>query len=127
MAMTEGSGQAAKFVAVEDAGALEELFARSGDAPVVLFKHSTTCPISARAHRQMSQLDRAVAPEVALVVVQSAREVSMQLAERTGIRHESPQVIVLRGGEPVWSATHYDITSEAVESALREKGNGDRA
>jgi bacillithiol system protein YtxJ len=117
--MTEASRKAAEFVAVEDAGALEELFARSNEAPVVLFKHSTTCPISAHAYRQMARLDGEAAAEVALVVVQSARPVSNQVAERTGLRHESPQAIVLRGGRPVWSASHYEITTEAVETAVR--------
>lgn len=118
--MTETSRQAAEFVEIEDAGALEELFARSNDAPVVLFKHSTTCPISAHANRQMLRLSRAVSPEVALVVVQSARAVSKEVAERTGVRHESPQVIVLRGGKSVWTASHYDITTDSVEGAVRE-------
>lgn len=118
--MTEASRQAAKLVEIEDAGALEEMFARSNDAPVILFKHSTTCPISAHAHRQMSRLDRAVSAEIALVVVQKARAVSNQVAERTGLRHESPQAIVLRGGRPVWSASHFDITAEAVEGAVRD-------
>jgi bacillithiol system protein YtxJ len=118
--MTGASRQAAELVEIEDAGALEEMFARSNDAPVVLFKHSTTCPISAHAHRQMSRLSRAVSAEIALVVVQRARAVSNQVAERTGVRHESPQVIVLRGGKPVWSASHYDIATDSVESAVRE-------
>jgi bacillithiol system protein YtxJ len=61
-----------------------------------------------------------VANEVSLVVVQRARDVSSEIASRTGVRHESPQAIVLRNGEAVWSASHYDITSDAVEQALRK-------
>lgn len=118
--MTEASRQPAELVEIEDALALEELFTRSNEAPVVLFKHSTTCPISARAHREMSQFDRAVSPQIALVVVQSARSVSQGVAERTGVRHESPQVIVLRHGKPVWTASHFDITAAAVEGTVRE-------
>ena len=118
--MAEASRQAAEFVEIEDAGALEELFARSDDAPVVLFKHSTTCPISAHAHRQMSRLSRAVSPKIALVVVQRARAVSNGVAERTGVRHESPQVIVLRRGKSVWTTSHFDITTDSVESAVRD-------
>jgi bacillithiol system protein YtxJ len=108
--MAEASKQAAPFVAVKDAGALEELFARSNQSPVLLFKHSTTCPIS----------DAGAAGEVALVVVQTARPLSNEIAERTGVRHESPQAIVLRAGKPVWTASHYDITAAAVEQAVRE-------
>lgn len=118
--MAEASQRAVEFVEVDDANALEELFARSQSAPVVLFKHSTTCPISARAHRQMSQLDRERVGEVALVVVQTARSVSDEIARRTGIGHESPQVFILRDGQQVWNASHFDITAEAVEAAVNE-------
>jgi bacillithiol system protein YtxJ len=105
-----------QFTQITDTDALEQLLARSHDAPVVLFKHSTTCPISAAAYKQMSEVEN----EISLVVVQRAREVSSEIAERTGIRHESPQTIVLRNGEAVWNASHFDITKGAVEQAVRE-------
>jgi bacillithiol system protein YtxJ len=114
--MAQASPQESNFVAVEDRTALEELIARSQNAPVVLFKHSLTCPISARAYRQMQAYDG----EVALVVVQRAREVSREVEARTGVRHESPQVIILRAGKAAWSASHFDITAAAVAQAARE-------
>jgi bacillithiol system protein YtxJ len=118
--MAEASQQAVEFVEVEDTAALDQLFARSKDAPVVLFKHSTTCPISARAHGQMSKLDRDAVGDVAMVVVQHARPVSDEIARRTGVRHESPQTFILRNGKAVWHASHFDITSDAVERAVGE-------
>ena len=120
MIMPETSEQATNFAPVTDAGELDALLARSHDAPVVLFKHSTTCPISARAHRQMAELSAEVAGRIALVVVQRARELSRRVAEQTGIQHESPQTIILRNGQAVWSASHFDITAEAVAQAVRE-------
>ena len=104
------------FTQITDRQALDQLLARSHDAPVVLFKHSSTCPISSFAYRQMSQVER----DVSLVVVQRARDLSGEIASRTGIRHESPQAIILRNGQAVWSASHYDITSGAVEEAVRQ-------
>ena len=103
-----------QFTSVEDAQALKELFALSHTQPVILFKHSTTCPISAAAYRQMSNYDGAVS----LVVVQSARDISRQIETQTGVRHESPQAIILRNGRAVWSASHWSITADAVKSAL---------
>jgi bacillithiol system protein YtxJ len=105
-----------QFNQITDKQALEQLLARSHEAPVIVFKHSSTCPISSMAYEQMSE----IADEVSLVVVQRAREVSKEIAARTGIRHESPQAIVLRNGEAVWSASHFDITKGAVEKALRQ-------
>lgn len=114
MANSNNAGTANQFTALTDAQSLEGLFTLSHSQPVIIFKHSTTCPISAAAHRQMSR----VRAEVSLVVVQSAREVSNEVAARTGIRHESPQVIVLKNGEVVWSASHFDIQADAVEQAV---------
>ena len=109
-----------QFVTVGDAGELEQLFARSHRGPVLIFKHSTTCPISAHAYREMSRLDAGAARSVALVIVQTARPVSNEIAQRTGVRHESPQTILLRRGKPVWNASHYDNTAAEVERAVRE-------
>lgn len=114
--MSKASRQESNFVPVKNQRALDELIARSHKSPVVLFKHSLTCPISARAYREMQQYDG----EVALVVVQDARDVSSAVATATGIRHESPQAIILRNGRPVWSASHFDITAAAVAQAARE-------
>ena len=107
-----------QFTPVRDAGALEELFARSNEQPVVLFKHSNSCPISSAAHRALKQLGS----EVSIVVVQESRDVSREVETRTGVRHESPQAFVLRNGAVAWSASHFDITADAVRRAMSENG-----
>lgn len=84
--------------------------------PVVLFKHDPHCPISRAAYREMSQL----ADSVVLVDVARQEALSQEITARTGIKHESPQVIVFDGGRPRWSASHYDITHEAVAEALQQ-------
>jgi bacillithiol system protein YtxJ len=105
-----------QFTPVADDAKLEELFERSKQEPVLIFKHSNTCPISAAAYRQMGQLKC----EVPILVVQKNRELSRAVEARTGVRHESPQALVIRDGRAVWSATHFDVTAEAVERALGE-------
>ena len=105
-----------QFIPVGDSQVLDQFVRRSHEAPVLLFKHSTTCPISAAAYQEVKQL----ATEIALIVVQQARDVSREVEARTGVRHESPQALILRGGEVVWSASHWHITAAAVERALRE-------
>jgi len=114
------------IIALDDVQQLDELIAASQRAPVIIFKHSATCPISAGARREMERLEE----DVAMVVVQRARSVARAIEERTGVRHESPQVIILRDGRAVWSASHWDVTAERVRAALRELGgaaNGRRS
>jgi bacillithiol system protein YtxJ len=104
------------FEPISDSNKLDELFTRSNAEPVVIFKHSNTCPISSMAY---SQIEHLTVP-VSMLTVQSARSISNEIESRTGVRHESPQVIVLRNEKPVWTASHWNISSDAVENAFRE-------
>ena len=106
------------FQTIFDTGALDSLMDNSNERPVVVFKHSLFCPISAAAYREMQKLDGVVV----LVEVQNARQVSRELADRTGIRHESPQVIVFRNGKAVWNASHYEVKAHAVIKVLETHG-----
>jgi len=106
------------FVKITDTKAFEEIADRSKERPVVIFKHSLTCPISAGAYEQMAEFEG----EVALIEVQPSRELSTEIENRLGVAHESPQVIVLRNGQVVWNASHFKITAAAVAAAVREAG-----
>src|ERR1044072_8724621 len=112
----KGAERGTRFIPLADADALEELFKLSHSKPVVLFKHSTTCPISSAAYQQMSQYEG----DISILVVQKSRGLSRAIETRTGVRHESPQAIVLRNGAPVWNASHWRVRAEEVERAVRE-------
>jgi bacillithiol system protein YtxJ len=105
----------ARFNEVNSTEELEKLFEQSNEKPVVLFKHSTTCPISAGVLQEISNADA----DINLIVIQSARNVSSAVANKTGIRHESPQAIVIKDGKPVYHASHYDVTASDVEENLK--------
>ena len=104
----------ANFIKVESIGTLDRLFEESFHRPVVLLKHSTTCGISAGVYREVALVNG----DVNVVVIQMHRELSNAIATRTGVRHESPQAIVLRHGKPVYHASHYDIEAEHIEESL---------
>jgi len=103
-----------KFLKVKDKQALDELVKNSESKPVVIFKHSNARGISASIFKEMEQLG----DQVNLVEVQSARDISRELANMTGIRHETPQVIVLRDGKAVWNASHFGIKAAEVKKAV---------
>lgn len=105
---------AKNFFQIDDRAALDNLLADSKSKPVIVFKHSNACSISSRAYRELEQFEG----DVNILVVQSAREVSRELATLTGVRHETPQVIVLRDGKAVWDASHFDVNAAAVADAI---------
>ena len=101
----------ANFIEINSTEELAKLFELSHNSPVVLFKHSVTCPISTNVYYEVSDLES----DVNLVIVQKSREISSEITKKTGIRHESPQAIVLKNGKAVYHASHYDITAEDIQ------------
>jgi bacillithiol system protein YtxJ len=95
---------------------LETAIKNSFERPVLLFKHSTRCPISSmalsRVERSWSFTDSQLEPWF-LDLIQH-RNLSNQIAATTGIQHESPQVIVLKEGKVIHTASHYDIRLENI-------------
>lgn len=107
------------FIELRDIASLDNFLAESNGDPVILFKHSDTCGISARAYTQMSQIER----PVGLVTVQTARGVSDEIRTRMGLAHETPQVMIVSEGRVAWTASHGQVKADAVEAALKEVGS----
>jgi bacillithiol system protein YtxJ len=86
------------------------------DEPIaVLYKHSPACGLSTMAERQVHTFMEAN-PDVPVYQVDVIRDrgVSREVESRLSTRHESPQTIVLRCGEVVWTGSHGAITAEAL-------------
>ena len=88
--------------------------------PTVVFKHSPSC---GRSYLAMNVVKGFAAdhPEVEVYVVDvlDQRDLSEAIADRHGIRHESPQSIVMVGGEAVWSGSHASITAESLRQRVK--------
>lgn len=93
---------------------------RSSSEPVLIFKHSSACPTSARANEEMETLTESGDLPIYRVVVQESREVSDRIADELGIRHESPQAILLVDGAPAFDASHHRVKADTVREALEE-------
>ena len=48
------------------------------------------------------------------------RELSDDVEDRLGIRHQSPQAFIIRDGSCVWNASHGDITAQALSRHLHD-------
>lgn len=105
---------------LHDLDALEAAIEESRERPVFLFKHSRTCGISCEALDELhAHLELGVPPaSYKMITVQSHRRISDEAAMRLGVRHETPQAILIRDGKPVWKASHFRITADALARAL---------
>lgn len=97
---------------------LEQYISRPGKK--LLFKHSTTCPISAKAFEEFQSYvkDSGTEADAAIVLVIEDRPVSNQIAENLGIKHESPQIFLLEDGQVRWNASHWKITQTSIREAV---------
>ena len=109
-----------KVTHLSDLDMLEAAIEESQDRPVLLFKHSRSCGVSCEALDELhSHLEAGVAnAHYHVITVQSHRRVSDVTSQRIGIRHETPQVIVLKDGQPVWNASHFRITAAELSRVL---------
>ena len=102
---------------------LERALVDSRHRPLLLFKHSYSCGVSAEAldellaHLAGTRSDEA---RYAMVTVQTHRHVSNAIATRLGVRHETPQALLVRDGAVVWSASHFRVNADALGKALAQ-------
>ncbi|TAH21625.1 MAG: bacillithiol system redox-active protein YtxJ [Cytophagales bacterium] len=103
-----------KITSVED---LKSIDKNSENQEVMIFKHSTTCSISATV---LARMERKWNAEKANKIIPyyldllSFREISNRIAQHYGIRHESPQVLIIKNGKCIYDASHYDISFDEV-------------
>lgn len=101
---------------------LDRAILASSTRPILIFKHSPSCGTSAMAHEELSDvLDNDLEPlpaDVYLVHLQAARDVSAEITHRFHVRHESPQVLLIKNGTVVWHASHFRATAANIRATL---------
>lgn len=90
--------------------------------PQVIYKHSYSCGISLFAKSSLetdleSIIEKA---DLHLVDVITQRTLSDEISSKTGIRHESPQIILMYKGAPFWHASHGEVRIKFLNEALAE-------
>lgn len=83
--------------------------------PVLLYKHSYRCGFCFRSLKEVQKFAGARQDVTVLQIdVVASRPLSDLIADRYGIRHESPQAIAVVNGEALWSASHLEVTVAAI-------------
>jgi bacillithiol system protein YtxJ len=98
---------------------LEQLLERSKTNPVLIFKHSTQCPVSAHSYEEfMTFAESSTDLPCGVVLVIEDRGLSNTIEQRLNVRHESPQAILVIGGRAIWHASHWSITADSLREAV---------
>lgn len=93
----------------------------------IIYKHSFTCGTSIFAKTRVEQSFKNDLPENVhfyFVDVSTQRPVSKAIAVKSGIRHESPQLIIIHEGKVLWHGSHNQVTSEPISNLVKELKSG---
>lgn len=106
---------------LNDKNEVKEVMAASEEKPQLVYKHSHRCSICLLAKEQIEEVADTIDEhaDMHFVNVVRSRPVSNALTEQTGVRHESPQVLLINDDEVVWHASHHSIKGEAVLEAVK--------
>jgi len=93
---------------------LQEIIDKSAHTPQIIYKHSTRCSISQVVK---NRLEKEAAPEAVdfyYLDLLAYRPVSNAIAEQFNVKHESPQVLVIKNGECVYDDSHMAINMDDI-------------
>lgn len=110
------------WIPVESEQQLNSIAERSNTVPCLIFKHSTTCSISAMAKQRLERQWNFDPQEIEPYYLDLLRfrPVSRAIAEKFQVHHESPQVLLIHNGDCVYDASHLDITVSELRACYTD-------
>ena len=99
---------------------LAEIEERSKERPVLIFKHSTRCSISAMALGKFERnFDSEAKFDPYFLDLIAHREVSNEIASRYHVVHESPQALLIVDGKVIYHASHNGINFQEINNQVQ--------
>ncbi|MDH3648286.1 MAG: bacillithiol system redox-active protein YtxJ [Saprospiraceae bacterium] len=105
---------------LESVPQIDKLADQSYKYPVLIFKHSTRCNISAIAKMRLEDQWTFLTGDQSIYFLDILRfrDVSNAIAERFSVHHESPQLLVIDNGDCTYDASHFDIHLRDIQELL---------
>ena len=92
---------------------IDHIISLSNEQPILLFKHSTRCSISATALQRLERnWNEALSGNIKPFYIDliEHRELSNAIATAFNIEHQSPQVLIIKNGTCIYNASHLGIS-----------------
>jgi bacillithiol system protein YtxJ len=107
-----------KWSTINDLDQITTIVNASNERPQVIFKHSTTCPISSMAKMRLEESWDFEDVDAHYLDLLAYRPISTAIADDLQVHHESPQLILLMQGEVIFDSSHLDINVEEVKESI---------
>lgn len=98
---------------------LEEIKRASNTDPVLIFKHSTRCAISAMSLNRLERRWKETGIKPYFLDLISSRDVSNAVESEFGVMHQSPQALLIKGGKVVYHSSHSGIDFDEISSVAK--------
>ena len=92
--------------------------AASEERPIVIFKHSATCPFSAAAQVEVAHAKHDV--DIYGIVLQYTEDLKHEIADKLGVEHQSPQTIIVHKGKAISHQWRSEIQERKLKQAVKE-------
>ncbi|HEU5052245.1 MAG TPA: bacillithiol system redox-active protein YtxJ [Hanamia sp.] len=109
------------WIPLQDEKQLDEIVAQSNTTPQVIFKHSTRCSVSSMAKNRLEREEAPNGIPFYLLDLIRYRNISNRIASDFGVRHQSPQVLVIDKGKCTYDESHSGIIFDEIETAALQK------
>lgn len=106
------------WISLDQEGQLQEVINESANEPVLIFKHSTRCSISAASLDRLERRWQKDTPiKTYFLDLIRNRTISNEIESTLGVAHQSPQALVIKDGKCIYEASHFGIDSEEIREA----------
>ncbi len=95
---------------------INEIKSNSDKNPQVIFKHSIRCSISSMAKSRLDKNDNIENVDFYYLDIISYRGISNKIADEFNVGHQSPQVLIINGGQCVYNESHSGIHMDEIKS-----------
>ena len=112
----------AQWKNLEHTNQLEDIESGSHTKPVAIFKHSTRCGISSMAMESLKEGWAWTEDDLDFYFLDLIRyrDVSNDIAQRFGVTHQSPQLLLIRWGQVEDKTSHHAVRPEIIDSWLKK-------
>ena len=95
------------WIQLESMDQLDAIAENSKNKTQVVYKHSSTCGISRMVLNMFSEgYDTDLDIDLYFLTIQNHRDVSNAIEDKFAVRHESPQLLVIKNSEVVFHTSH---------------------
>ncbi len=93
---------------------VEEIKKNSANKPQLIFKHSSRCSLSSMARHRLDKIEPPEGVDFYFLDIISNRNISNKIATDFRVRHESPQVLLIKKGECIYDESHSGIHMDDI-------------